>query len=355
MTQRLTFHICFCFSGRDVALSSNQSPVLKFYRSTYADYAEREAKFQDSLWNVRAMQLWNDWNTQVYDWATRHTFNTSVSSDAVTVDYLWMRSEDLLPGSSKRLECLQALAEFVGSTLTPEQLCKLSQQDARDYGKSIEHKTLEDAESPANNITARWRDIEERKKKRSKKPQREKRQSHQGSSKRRLSEVTKAKIVPSAFIRDFETWRGLVKSEIEKSQEESKEFILAGLIGHGEDLRKQWAMNHFDEGMRELKEAAINKEAISVLLHQVQVKQQETRLFKHKQQEKMKQGDRRSGDPNVKKRYGKWQGVLSNNTELATYFYQEGARGLELFGYHPAKDIHYLSGDQELISDCDED
>lgn len=305
--------------------------------------------FKDSLWNVRAMQLWNDWNTQVYNWATRHQFGNATNTD-VTVDYLWMRSEDLLPGSPRRLECLQALAEFVGSTLTTNQLCILSQQDARDYGKSVERKEAHEFEKPlAMDIKERWKQIEKDKKKEMKKRHQDKHQPHQGSFNRRLSEVVQAKIVPSGFVEDFEVWKALVASELGKPEKESKAFVLSGLIGHGNDLREQWNLNSFDADREELKQAGVDQQVISVLVQQLQTKLQETRLFNHRRQQNEK-----PIDPNVTKRYGKWQAVLSNNTELSTFFYREGGRGLGLFGYHPARDIYYLSEESVLISDCEE-
>ena len=44
-------------SGRDVALSSNQSPVVKFYNTTYEDYQERSEKWKGDLRYVRARDL----------------------------------------------------------------------------------------------------------------------------------------------------------------------------------------------------------------------------------------------------------------------------------------------------------
>lgn len=316
----------FC-SGRDVALSSNQSPVLKFYQSMYKDYQQREEKFSKSLWNVRAIQLWNDWNTAVHEWAMRH-----VSKHDEVVDYMWIRSEDLLPGSPKRFESLLALSHFTGSTLTPEKLCALSGQEARDYGKSVEHKEL-----PPNpqdvNIGERWK------------------QQMQGREKapkirkiyprRQLQEVSglPPKVVASSFIGDFKTWKGLVENMLNKTMQDTKKYVLDGLIVHGEDLAKQWHLNHFDSQAEELKESVTKKEILD-LTQKLRVQLQESRLYAHNK----RQVDR-PGNPDVKKRYGKWQGVLSNNTELAKYFYSEGKDGLELFGYHPEKEIHYLAMD----------
>jgi hypothetical protein len=323
-----------------VALSSNQSPVLKFYRSTYTDFEQREKKFSGALWNVRAMQLWNDWNTQVYEWATRHSIDKKAdSSSDVTVDYLWMRSEDLLPGSPRRLECLHALAKFVGSTLTQEQLCMLSHQDARDFGKSMEIKALDELELPPMDIGERWKQLEREKKSGP---------HHTSSSTRRLQDISEAKIVPSRFLRDFEAWKSLVQSEMNKNVQKSKGFIIDGLIGHGNDLRKQWDVPDMDAQTEELRETGVSREDILVLIQQLRVKLQEIRLYKQRQKE-------RPGDPDVKMRYGKWKAVLANNTELATYFYQEGAKGLELFGYFPAREIKYQSVNQAMFSDCSDE
>jgi hypothetical protein len=288
------------------------------------------------------MQLWNDWNTQVHEWASRHSIDARADSyignSDGTVDYLWIRSEDLLPGSPQRLECLHALAKFVGSTLTQEQICALSHQNVHDYGKSIEYKVLVSPE-PHMDIGERWKQLERNK-------ENERRHNGRGrqSPRRRLTPISVAKIVPSRFLRDFETWRDLVQSIAGKNVQPSTEGVLDGLIRRGIDLRKQWDLN--DNGAN-MEETGVRREDILVLIQQLRVTMQETRLYKHNQRQK-----ERPGDPNVKRRYGKWQAELANNTKLAKYFYQEGAKGLELFGYHPARVIHYQSADQEMIDDC---
>ncbi|KAL3904170.1 MAG: hypothetical protein SGILL_010172 [Bacillariaceae sp.] len=298
----------------------------------FAYYQQRETKFSGSLWNVRAMQLWNDWNTAVYEWAMRHI--SVENNDAV--DYMWMRSEDLLPGSPQRYECLTALAHFVQSTLTPQQLCALSAQNARDYGKSMVHNELAPPNPKEPSVGERW-----------------KQQMHNKVRKhhprRQLREVNgKApNIVASDFIDDFVTWKGLVEMNLSKTMEETKKFVLEGLIGHGADLIKQWHLNDFDSQAEELKEQVTLK-GIFDLNQRLRVQLQEARLFAHN-----KEQEGRPGDPDVKNRYGKWQGVLSNNTELADYFYQEGSHGLSTFGYHPEKNIQYLSEDSlQRIGRC---
>jgi hypothetical protein len=81
--------------GRDVALSENGSPVIKFYNSYYTNTAEmRYAELQQEQWgggeehdkmvqNVQAMQLWNDWNVQVHEYCRQR-------NDGVQLDYLPM-------------------------------------------------------------------------------------------------------------------------------------------------------------------------------------------------------------------------------------------------------------------------
>ncbi|KAL3905826.1 MAG: hypothetical protein SGILL_009522, partial [Bacillariaceae sp.] len=333
-TTTFLFFVILYPSGRDVALSNNQSPVLKFYQSTYPDYQDREMRFSGSLWNVRAMQLWNDWNTAVYEWAMRH-----VAKQDGVVDYMMIRSEDLI---SRRLESLHALARFVDSTLTPEQLCALSTQKVRDYGKSLVHKELapNEPKPPNPDIGEQWK-LQHHE--REKALRRHDKKHRKLNPQRRLQEVlgSPAKIDPSTFIRDVEAWKGMVDKVLNTPIEDTKKFVGDGLIGHGGELVKQWRLNDFDS--QEL-ENTITKQEIMALTRKLRVRLQEARLYQYKKDQK-----ERPGDPDVKKRYGKWQSALSNNTDLSRLFYQEGEKGLEMFGYHPEKDIHYLS-EEDLLS-----
>ena len=115
-------------SGRDIALSSNQSPVQKFFASMYDDFAEREAAYSGDLYPVRAMQLWNDWNVQAATWAR---------TNPDKVEYLLVRSEDLLDPQRKPM-VLKRLAILLGSPLVNDdrRLCCLAKKGANDYGKS---------------------------------------------------------------------------------------------------------------------------------------------------------------------------------------------------------------------------
>ncbi len=220
--QRLKFlHVIR--DGRDVALSDNQSPVLKFYNLTYPpDHPRRQsiASFvsssvdpnEKSITYVKAMQLWNDWNINTYRWAN------DPKHSGIDIDYMWVRSEDLLvPGSPERLDALTALAGFVGSTMTISELCALSSQGTIDYGqsmRSVSRSILHNrAGSGEVDILSRWesqnRDAEKRKKL----------QQHQ-PGRRRLLEVkaisgfSAAKYDSSPSVRDrYGKWKSLLKNQ----------------------------------------------------------------------------------------------------------------------------------------------
>jgi hypothetical protein len=119
--------------GRDVAFSDNQSPVEKFYNAFYADAAQRDADMlqQDFGFHTRnqikAMQLWNDWNQVVYDYGKN-------AADGETWDVLTMRSEDLL---DHKYKSLLKIADFVGSSLSPQDICCISRKENKDIGKIL--------------------------------------------------------------------------------------------------------------------------------------------------------------------------------------------------------------------------
>jgi hypothetical protein len=114
--------------GRDVALSTNKSPVIKFYESMYTDAKEQMKKYSNDS-SVLAMNLWNDWNTQALQWERTH------SGDA-DFDSLVMRSEDLVD-PSKKFEVLARLATFVGSPKTLDEICCISREEEIDMGQSL--------------------------------------------------------------------------------------------------------------------------------------------------------------------------------------------------------------------------
>ena len=122
--------------GRDIAFSSNQSPVLKFYNNSYGPgYWQATAPRSEQ---ERAMELWNDWNVQTLDWAEQF-------SDDPRFEFHVFHAEDLVRGSSRdRLKAVMDLHAFVGSdTPIVSICCKLGLEDqlirrgttGRNYGK----------------------------------------------------------------------------------------------------------------------------------------------------------------------------------------------------------------------------
>ena len=126
--------------GRDIAVSNNQSPVKKFYDTFYPDERERDLQLieqgfrANSREKIQAMQLWNDWNSQVH----RYGMN---SSDGVSFDYLLLRTEDLLDHS---FETTLKLADFVGSQKILQEICCISQMTSQDLGASLKGNRAEE-------------------------------------------------------------------------------------------------------------------------------------------------------------------------------------------------------------------
>ena len=249
----MTF-LFFIFSGRDIALSSNQSPVLKFYDTTYLDSEERNKQFSGPLKHVRGMQLWNDWNLQVHEWATQHP---------ELVDYMSMRSEDLLE-TTTRYECWQALANFVGARMEASKICCKSGEAVKDHGKSVTHN--------------------------------EEKNNYGFGQHRRVS----------------------LNLTLDEPLHLGKQII--------------------DQKRRELPPQIVNLRKA--------VPQAMAALKNH-----LGGDGKNSLDGDVKTRYGKWQAILANQTELSMYLHQEGAKGLEQFGYEPRKEISYMLNQTSV---CDE-
>jgi len=270
--------------GRDVALSNNQSPVIKFYNLTYPkliqDHESARSKFsatvlqakgQDGMY-AKAMQLWNDWNLVVHRWATNHSiknWTTGIQNEDnnLLVDYLLVRSEDLLiPGSKSRLDALTTMAKFVGSSLTPEELCCLSWQDTKDHGQSHSHNTTTRSQN-------KWRPM-------------------------------------SKQIRPFRRRR--VKVNVARRRLLANEF-------RNRYSNEKIHMNNNTN--REQNDTTQNTH------HHI-----------------------------ISQRYGKWETVLKNNTKISEFFHQEGAEGLQVFGYNPYHRMNYeYQRYGSAIRDKDED
>jgi hypothetical protein len=118
--------------GRDIALSSNQGPVHKFYNSMYLTKKERHLPPP-----VKAMKLWSDWNVQVYHWAKNKILVDLRGSLEVnkSFGYSLLRVEDLVSSSvAIKLQALSHLAQWVGSNISEDKLCCLAVVDSESLG-----------------------------------------------------------------------------------------------------------------------------------------------------------------------------------------------------------------------------
>jgi hypothetical protein len=119
--------------GRDIAFSSNQGPVQKFYNEMYR--GNRQVSLGESD-HVKATRLWSDWNSQVNTWAQMHTQQMDAAKDPhKSFGYSVIHAEDLASSSvSVRFHAISGLAAFVGSSLDGETLCCLALQDSKFMG-----------------------------------------------------------------------------------------------------------------------------------------------------------------------------------------------------------------------------
>ena len=253
-------------SGRDVALSSNQSPVVKFYNTTYEDYQERSEKWKGDLRYVRAMQLWNDWNLQVREWAM---------TNPDKVDYLAIRSEDLLQHPTW---AWQALAKFVGSQLSPKQICCKARKDLKDLGLSATQNEQQ------NNFFD---------------------QQLNGAVVRASPHGAVVRASPSSQneeLRLLDEKYQEMEQFVSKLQQRKKELVALDL-----------SLKQREESLQKLEQSL-------------------------KELESHHRGRRRLTE-SVEKRYGKWTSILANQKLLKKYLHQEGAKALHVFRYNPFREF----------------
>jgi len=117
--------------GRDIAFSSNQSPVTKFFDAMYdkRDFDSSDYSDEQYIPAFKAIKLWSDWNTQLYDWAEHLSRNPSPTYP-LSFEYLVVHTEDLVdPQLSIRFSAMYHIAQFVGSDMTDNDICCLALAD----------------------------------------------------------------------------------------------------------------------------------------------------------------------------------------------------------------------------------
>ena len=349
--------------GRDVALSDNQSPVKKFYK-TY--YSAPETTDVENKTNDKAMQLWNDWNLQVLQWAKEH-------SDGETFDYLTIRSEDLV-NPQTRFETLVRLAHFVGSTKTVKDLCCMSQKAVKDLGKSA----------------ATFGDPKKKGIKREKYgPITKDRRHHRPRTREEILE-TKEEFLEMEQIDTPENKKALMLREryLEAPrkhqehllrQQNKQDMSSRQLLQVPEDRHKNFG--HFIEQKRQFhkqhhlggnhheahRELPPNLDMSDTLVEDEKVPRRKEnqgaprriiervfdRLIDGPGGRDRRKGPAKEAPEKVMARYGKWQKLLENQTELSAKLHEFGADGLKTFGYEPQE--NFLDPpDESFIAQCHE-
>ena len=310
--------------GRDVALSENHSPVQKFYEYFYVDAAERHKALleqeefgKDARTNIKAMQLWNDWNKQVYEYGVRY-------SDGVKLDVLVMRTEDLM---HYPLESVALLADFVGSSKSSQQLFCLSRMSGNDLGQSLldPFEDRHEAGDVGDEINLRF-------------PQKVD-PSDFDQIRKRFAEFASDK--------DNKHGRRLAESQGKKDDddEEGNLFKTGGRVASanqaGNGLNVEAAANVQQNGPMGKNSAGLSQVAL--------MKQ----LLQERRASAQKTAKMRQTPEEVKLRYGKWASLLKTDPTLYQRLYQEGQKALSIFGYEPAREFMDLHPHPDLFDACD--
>jgi hypothetical protein len=125
------------------------------------------------------------------------------------------------------------------------------------------------------------------------------------------------------------------------------------LIRHGEELYAQRQRQRQSIITEQQVDHDNEKEKVihSSLIDQIKMKLQQMRMEIHNRMASNNNSNsnlnQRPSDPTIKKRYGKWQSILKNNTILSDFFHREGAEGLKLFGYDIAAPSSSAGDDKE--------
>lgn len=144
--------------GRDIAFSANQGPIDKFYRDMYTDF-----KLHSINTPLKAIKLWSDWNTQVFNWALQYAetiqgqtpenpfaYIVSNANKDRSFGYFTIYSEDLVSEDlNVRFLAIFRLSQFIRSDMSNEEMCCLALSHQVFMG-SHDHSTN------SNKVTSRY-------------------------------------------------------------------------------------------------------------------------------------------------------------------------------------------------------
>lgn len=330
--------------GRDVALSDNHSPVQKFYSYFYADAEARhkslllegedeEQQFnQNARTNIKAMQLWNDWNKQVYEYGVRY-------SDGKTLDVLVMRTEDLM---RYPLESVVLLADFVGSMKTSHQLCCLSRMSATDLGHSG-GTPFEDRFEPGDEGLG-------------------------GGL--RMMDPNDFSQIRSRFVENLKLNPPKQTTAEKAKDDEDESNNRRRLLENGHEAEdavnlfesggKVASMNHpvhllhlqNPDGQQQQQQQQLHDNGAMAHPGFAQVAQMQ-HLLQQRRVNARKSLEAPETTDQVKMRYGKWVKALREDPLLSDRLHKEGRDALAMFGYEPTREFMDIYPNPELLPTCD--
>ena len=235
------------------------------------------------------------------------------------VDYLLMRSEDLLD-SKTRLDCIQKLREFLGGPASDDKICCLVKK-VTDFGKSATH--IEGGKAKKKLLAAAF-----------KKPGLRRSASVSGT-KRRLTDEQLPKVVPQQLLHDYKLWKGQVMKIANEKNTTVPYQILSALAETGNSLAQRLQMNKEGlEGHVELQEIDVLRNMLTTIKSHARI---ESKVSDHVE---------------VGKRYGKWQKFLSDKPKLSEALHEHGKEGLIQFGYEPRQYFDYTVGNGNRTDIC---
>jgi hypothetical protein len=322
--------------GRDIALSDNRSPVAKFYKDYYQDASQRSDELlkdgfdKDASFKVKSMQLWNDWNYQVYQFGRNH-------ANGHTLDVLVMRTEDLL---ANRYESILKLADFVGSAQTPNELCCISNQRVKDMGRSQVRLGLEFDTGLDNSPLSRVRRGMEGML-----------GMHQDVAARREEYFRKRDQMPAKRTeffrnedRDHPGRRRLVSESMAATENDNAVPNAAQTnTVERDNLPIRPPLDAWQP-----RRLSTYKKLGPIERYSMHGKIDKQLLLEARRG--TGHGHFRSQYVKVNQRYGKWVDALASQPKLSQRLHQEGRSTLELFGYEPPQ--HFMDMTTNPIFDC---
>jgi hypothetical protein len=324
--------------GRDVALSNNQSPVKKFYERAYAStFEERVRKFRN-VSPVFGMQLWNDWNVNLYAWEQQQQSRIPTADNAASsFDYLVVRTEDLLLTTQSKFETLLRLADFVGSSKTPEELCCMSRETAKDLGLSNVGKSKRATKKI--NTGKKIMSYDE---------------LMNGSPKTADTKTKEGELEDERHIHDQPVDRhGRRRLTLIANNTATTESFSSHHEDHTSNTLQHDVANNLDENYSEpnLEDTvALPRRRLFGWFETLFLQNNPGTLVTTQVKQLLQQHS--SAPAGVSDRYGKWQHMLKSEPTLSKALQEQGATALKMFGYEPPRQFMDRSPDDAFV--CDE-